>query len=86
MVREFFNQFTNISEATSDFILRTIWQGADISFLQMLEINSAEIVINDLDLLASNIELMLSNLDPTYVLDSDTDSDTIDQSMRDSGI
>lgn len=52
----------------------------------MLEINSAEIVINDLDLLASNIELMLSNLDPTYVLDSDTDSDTIDQSMRDSGI
>ena len=86
MVREFFNQFTNISEAASDFILRTIWQGADISFLEMLEINSAEIAISDLDNLASNIELILSNLDPTYVLDSDTDSDAIDQATRDSGL
>ncbi len=37
-----------------------------------------------MDNLASNIELMLSNLDPTYVLDSDTDSDKIDEAMRDS--
>jgi hypothetical protein len=52
----------------------------------MLDINSAEIAISDLDNLASNIELILSNLDPTYVLDSDTDSDAIDQATRDSGL
>lgn len=86
IVRNFFSQFTSVSEAASDFILSTIWQGADISFLQMLEINSAELAIDQLDTLASNLESMLSNLDPFYVLDSDTDSEHIQSAFDKSGL
>lgn len=86
MVRNFFSQFTSVSEAASDFILSTIWQGADISFLQMLEINSAELALDELDTLASSLESMLSNLDPSYVLDSDTDSEHIQSAFDKSGL
>jgi hypothetical protein len=54
----------------------------------MLDINSAELALDQLDTLATNLELMLSNLDPDYQLDTDTDSEDInnDNAMDNSGL